>query len=206
MSCPCSHAGSHDDDCELPSLLPSIDLPRVRCLNAAAAPAGAAARVLRPLADRRERAAAACLRSNAGDSELLLHIPFNSAVQVRALCFGGLRDGSAPARASLWVNREELDFAAAADVPPVQELELVEDESSDAWYPLRATRFSGVTSLALLLSGTHGGGDESAVYFVGLKGVASGHTRQTVDAVYETRPQLADHAARADAGGGRLGI
>lgn len=203
--CGCGHADAHADDCEGASLFSAIDLPRVSCLNEAVP--GSCRGVLRPLAERARRDVPP-LRSQPGDADLLLVLPLTSVCRVKSLCVSGADDGTAPARARVWVNRPDLGWAEADAAPPTQELELPVDAAADAWHPLRAARFGAVSSLTLLLRGTHAGdGDSDAcVYFIGLKGVSTGLTRRVVEAVYETRPQLSDHPVRADAGGGRVGM
>jgi hypothetical protein len=191
---------SHEDGCEGASLLPSIDLPRVRCLNEQHV--GSCRVVFRALAERASRAGA--LRSNPGDADLLLTIPFTSPVRVKSVCVAG--DEALEAR--LFVDKEGLDFAGAAESAPAQALELPADPAAELWHTLRAARFQSVTCLTLLLRGGGTVSDDGAavVYFVGLKGAPTGHRRGVVQAVYEARAQLADHQARADAGGGRLGL
>jgi hypothetical protein len=209
-ACGCGHPDAHADDCEGASLFGCVDLPRVTCLNERVP--GSCRGVLRPLAERARRDAPP-LRSQPGDADLLLVLPLTSVCRVKSVCVSGADDGSAPRLLRVWANREDLGWAEAEATPPTQELELPVDAAADAWHALRAARFGAVSSLTLLLRGTHGGGGggdggdgASAVYFVGLKGASSGLTRRLVEAVYEARPQLSDHQARADAGGGRVGM
>jgi len=202
--CGCGHPDAHADDCEGASLFSSIDLPRVRCLNEAAP--GSVLRVLRPLAARAARDVEP-LRSNVGDTELLLVLPLTSVCRIKSVCVSGGADGTAPTSATLWANRDDMDFTEAETCAPTQTLELPLDATADVWHPLRAAKWGAVHSLSLLLRGTHdASADASCVFFVGLKGVATGMTRRVVEAVYEARPQLSDHTARADAGAGRVGM
>lgn len=134
MSC------QHDHDCGAQecagafSLYRHVDLQRVRCLNEAP-PGGAAPRVFRPWEQRRAAAAAGpALRSDPDDPELLIHVPFDGAVKLRAIVVVGGAEasaegggGAAPDRLRVFVNREGLDFAEAAAAAPAQEWELQED-------------------------------------------------------------------------------
>jgi hypothetical protein len=69
----------------------------------------------------------------------------------------------------------------------------------------RATKFSNVHCLTLFFTETFGGGS-AVLHYVGFKGVSTGARRGVVDAVYESKPQMSDHAARAGAGSGTLGL
>lgn len=202
-ACGCGHPDAHADDCEGASLFSSIDLPRVRCLNEA--DPGACRRVFKPLADRESRAGAP-LASQSGDTDLLLVVPFTNTVRLKSLCISGDEDGSTPSSVKVFVNRDDMDFAMAEEATPTQEFELPEDPSASLWHPVRAAKFGSVTSLALLFRGTHGDADASNLWFVGMKGVATGLVRRPVEAVYEARAQLSDHEVRADAGGGKMGM
>jgi len=51
-----------------------------------------------------------CLESNEGDPELLLYIPFNSAVKMKSITMIGGEDGTSPAIVKLFVNVENPDF------------------------------------------------------------------------------------------------
>ena len=194
---------AHADDCEGGSLRAAIDVDRVTCANEAVRDRCRA--VLKPLDARRDHAPERTLFSNAGDRELLLTIPFTSPCRVRSLCVSGPA-GAAPGRVRLHVNRDDLDLSCAGDAPPAQEVTLPLDADAELWHPLRAVKFGAVTSLTLHLDGVAGGGegdDASAVWFVGLKGTASGLRRGAVAHVFDERAMPADHPqTRATAGGG----
>lgn len=184
---------AHDHDCEATdcgvaySLYKRISTDQVRCLNEAVA--GSCRNVLRPWHTRLEPVAQP-LRSNPDDDEqeLLLHIPFDGAVKLKAIAVIGGPGGSCPMRMKAYTNRDNLDFAAVATMPAVQEWELVEDTAGVMEYPTQVAKFSGVHSLDLLLSGTVGGLDAIEVAFIGLKGEFAERRRQAVEAVYEARP------------------
>lgn len=201
-SCACG-PDAHVDDCEGGSLRGAVDLDRVTCANEAVR--GRCRAVFKPLDARRDHADERTLTSCAGDRELLLTIPFTSPCRVRSVCVSGPA-GAQPGSARLFVNRDDLDLASAGDAAPAQELALPLDAYAELWHPLRAVKFGAVSTLVVHLDGVAGGGgdgDASAVWFVGLKGTASGLRRGAVTAVYEARAMPADHpAARATAGGG----
>ena len=50
------------------------------------------------------------LESNKGDPELLIYIPFNSAVKMKSMTMIGGEEGTSPAIIKLFVNKEHPDF------------------------------------------------------------------------------------------------
>ncbi|EFJ42720.1 hypothetical protein VOLCADRAFT_97170 [Volvox carteri f. nagariensis] len=95
-----------------------------------------------------------------------------------------------------FVNRDDLDFGAVSRMTPVQEWELVADGDPRGVieYPVQVSRFTGVHSLDLHLSGASGGSETEAVEvtFLGLKGEFAERRRQAVETVYESRPVPGD--------------
>ncbi|GFR49844.1 hypothetical protein Agub_g11741 [Astrephomene gubernaculifera] len=196
---------AHDHDCESAdcgvaySLYKHISTDQVRCLNEQVV--GSCRTVLRPWSDRLQPPPApGPLRSNPDDEEqeLLLHIPFDGAVKLKAISLiSAGPPGTAPARMRAFVNRDDLDFAGAASLPPVQEWELAPDGDVRGVieYPTQVARFTGVHCLDLLISGAGAGAGSEAVvevHFLGLKGEFAERRRQAVEAVYEARPVPGD--------------
>ena len=105
---------------------------QVSCLNEATA--GSAKHVFRSWTERLEDPAVP-LDSNEDDAELLITIPFNGAVKVKAISIIGGDDGSSPARLKAYTNRHDLDFAAVADMAPVQAWDLQEQQQASMEYP-----------------------------------------------------------------------
>lgn len=105
---------------------------QVVCLNEANA--GSAKHVFRSWAERLEDPAVP-LDSNEDDAELLITIPFNGAVKVKAVSVIGGSDGSSPSRLRAYTNRNDLDFAAVADMAPVQAWDLQEHQQASMEYP-----------------------------------------------------------------------
>ncbi|KAG2499739.1 hypothetical protein HYH03_002672 [Edaphochlamys debaryana] len=188
---------AHDHDCEASdcgvaySLYKHVAVEQVRCLNEATP--GSCRSVLRPWHERLRDSPDGPLRSNEDDDEqeLLLHIPFDGAVKLKAISLISRgAPGTAPSRMAAFVNRDDLDFSTAASLPPVQEWELSPDGDPRGIieYPTQASRFTGVHSLDLLLSGASAGAVHVEVAFLGLKGEFTERKRQAVEAVYEARP------------------
>jgi len=175
-------------------LLRAIDAGGVSCLNEAVA--GSAAGVLKAHCSRADKGRWLDSAGGGGEGggDLLLSIPFSSTVQLRALCVSAA-PGAAPARARLWANAPDLDFAAAEERAPAADVALGgPDEAADVWHALRAAKFNNLSSLQILLVGG-GGAGATRVFFVGLRADVVGGRRGVVHATYESQAQRADHAA-----------
>jgi hypothetical protein len=60
------------------------------------------------------------LESNQGDPELLIYIPFNSAVKMKSMTMIGGEDGTSPAIIKLYANIEHPDFDLIEGSTPTQ--------------------------------------------------------------------------------------
>jgi len=78
------------------------------------------------------------LDSNEDDAELLITIPFNGAVKIKAISIIGGSDGSSPSRLKAYTNRHDLDFAAVTDMAPVQAWDLQEQQQASMEYPTQS--------------------------------------------------------------------
>jgi hypothetical protein len=105
--------------------------------------------------------------------------------------------GESPTRLKVWINRGDIDFALASDLPALQEWSLVEDPTASMEYQTRAAKFQCVSSLTLLLSGD---GDALCISFVGLRGQADPRSSRDALAtvVYETMGRPTDHKVPDD--------
>ncbi|RLN93157.1 hypothetical protein BBJ28_00008434 [Nothophytophthora sp. Chile5] len=174
------HSHDHDDveDANGDSLYPFIDTSKLRVLNAQ--DPQAAAHPFKPFHERHDRSR--FLASNDDDPELLLFIPFT--------------------------NRDDIDFSSANELPAQQTLNLAEDQSANIDYPLqrlppfttlcfccRVRKFQGVSSITLFVEDSFGG-DETRIYYIGLKGESNKWRHGVVECVYEARPQPADHKVK----------
>ena len=106
---------------------------------------------------------------------------------------------------ALFVNRNDVDFSSAADMPAAQDVELLEDIEAQyaADYPLKQHKFSGVESITIFVADSFGG-DLSRISFLGFKGTGTGiNYRDQAEIVYESRAQLKDHKTPAAEQGAR---
>ncbi|CAG9465184.1 unnamed protein product [Pedinophyceae sp. YPF-701] len=186
----------HDHDCEEAdcgpqySLYEHIDTGHVRCLNEAVP--GSCKGVFRPWHTRGDTDHV--LESNDDDPELLLHIPFNGQVTLKAICVVGGGDGASPAKMRLITNREDVDFTSAADIAPQQEFDMIEDLRGVVEYPTQLTKFKGVHHLCIHFPAALAG-DRTQITFIGLKGEFQQRRREAVQAVYESQPMPEDNKA-----------
>eukprot|EP00873_Tetraselmis_striata_P000666 jgi/Tetstr1/420930/TSEL_011991.t1 len=186
----------HDHDCEAEDCAPQwslykyVDTPQVSCLNEAVP--NSCRNVFKPWHQRTEPTVPP-LASNEDDCELLLHIPFTGDVKLSSICVIGGSDGSGPAKMRAFINRNDLDFAMAESMAPVQEWELLDNAAGHIEYPTKVAKFINVHSLTLHFPECFEG-DVTCIQFLGLKGEYKEAKRQAVTAVYESRAMPEDHA------------
>lgn len=189
------HGHDHDDhdhskpeDAEGDSLYPYIDIPKLRCLNAEEAqhvhfP-------FKPHYDRRDREK--FLDSQEDDPELILFIPFTEAVSIRSICISGGQEGTSPKEIKLFANRDDIDFSNASDLPGLQKIELAEDFLAEIDYPVQQRKFQGVSNITVFIPECFAG-DQTRVYYIGLKGESKKWKHGVVECVYESQAQRSDH-------------
>ena len=119
---------------------------QVACLNEAVA--GSAKNVFRAWSQRLQ-VPDTPLDSNEDDAELLVTIPFNGAVKIKAISVIGGSDGASPSRLRAYTNRNDLDFATVADMAPIQAWDLQEQQQASLEYP---TQYALVRLMSLLVA------------------------------------------------------
>ncbi|KAG2833082.1 hypothetical protein PC129_g4607 [Phytophthora cactorum] len=153
-----------------------------------------AAHPFKPFHERQDRSR--FLASNDDDPEMIMFIPFTEAVSIKSICISGSAgDGTHPKAVKLFTNREDIDFSNANELPAQQKLDLAEDDTANIDYPLQVRKFQGVSSLTLFIEDSYGG-DETKIYYIGLKGENKKWRHGVVECVYEARPQPADHKVK----------
>eukprot|EP00518_Triparma_eleuthera_P020617 CAMPEP_0197570766 /NCGR_PEP_ID=MMETSP1320-20131121/41292_1 /TAXON_ID=91990 /ORGANISM="Bolidomonas sp., Strain RCC2347" /LENGTH=198 /DNA_ID=CAMNT_0043133219 /DNA_START=118 /DNA_END=710 /DNA_ORIENTATION=- len=193
-ACNCGMGGGHSHDSSLDdesttNLRSYIDMSSVHALNESEA--GSCKLVFKDYKSRNQPLPN--MKSNEDDPELILHVPFTQAVKVQSVCISGGLGGKAPTEAKVWVDRDDIDFSNAEDLPPAQTLSLVDPDqhlqfgAGSLDYPLRASKFQAASSLTFFFPDSFGG-DRTVITYVGFKGIAMNMRRGVVDAVYEARP------------------
>jgi PITH domain len=100
-----------------------------------------------------------------------------------------------------FVNRADVDFALAAELPPAGSWTLAEDAEASLEYPTRGRAFAVVSSVTLYFP-ANGGAPTQQLCFVGLRGTGDASVSRELasNIVYETAPQPADHKVGAFGG------
>lgn len=105
------------------------------------------------------------------DPELLISIPFNDAVKLKAISiFSGVSPSQAPKNIKLFVNHTQMDFADAERETPAQEIELKSDDVKGNKVELRFVRFQSVRSLHILISDNQEGEETTRIDSIDLYG------------------------------------
>ncbi|KAF2722572.1 DUF1000-domain-containing protein [Polychaeton citri CBS 116435] len=144
------------------------------------------------------------LKSDA-DEQLLMHIPFTGQIRLHSILIRTSATDSAPQTLKVYVNRDNLDFATASDLPPTQELSI--PQSNDiSEIPVKRALFNTVRSLDLFFEDnwSQGEEDETRVSYLGFKGEWMKLSREPVNFIYEAAANPGDHKL-ASGVGERLG-
>ena len=116
--------------------------------------------------------------SNDGDTDLVIHIPFSSQVNIKSMIIIGGEDDMCPAKIKIFVNKKEseIDFDLKEENCE-QEINCVENPDGKLKYFLKANKFHSVWSLTLVVTNNFGA-DNTRFYYIGFEGVSS-HKRKT---------------------------
>lgn len=124
-------------------------------------------------------------------SNFRLSTRFTGQVKLHSILIRTSPSDSAPRTLNLFINRDDLDFAAAEDTKPVQTLEL--SQTSDIQdIPVRRALFGKVQRLVLFFSDNFGD-DVSRISYIGFKGEWTQLGRAPTNIIYEAAAQPGDH-------------
>lgn len=134
---------------------------------------------------------------------------FTGQIKLHSLLIRTSNSDSAPRTLKLFINRDDLDFSTASELPPVQELHL--SRTSDVQdIPVQRAKFGRVQNITLFFADNHGDGEEdmTRISYLGFKGewMKLGGAPQEI--LYEAAANPADHALKGTASlgmGSRLG-
>ncbi|KAI0646746.1 DUF1000-domain-containing protein [Trametes meyenii] len=155
------------------SLLEYLDLSQLTCLNESEE------HTLKSIvADKKRNSGSAHVLSDA-DEQLLLSIPFNQTVKIRAIVLHTANAAQGPRTVRLVTNKPAVSFDDVEDAAGVvQELELSgEDVREGRKVPLRFVRFQSVNSLHIFVVSNQGGEDETRIDAIDIFGVPLQGTR-----------------------------
>ena len=89
------------------------------------------------------------LKSDDDDPQLVIKIPFATEVKVKSINLIGGTEGTHPKKLHIYCNPPTVDFSTLEDLKPTQTLDLVENLNGDIDFPLKISKFSNVSSMAL---------------------------------------------------------
>ena len=135
------------------------------------------------------------LESNPGDPELLIYIPFNSAVKMKSLTMIGGEDGTSPAIIKVFVNKENPDFDLIEGSTPTQEFECIENPDGELSYQLRPSKFNNVFSITIIVTRNYSG-DTSKIYYLGFTGVRTNKKKMILLGNFELKPMIDGTSAK----------
>jgi hypothetical protein len=194
------HSHDHDHGDELGvSLRKYVNMEGVQCRNEVEFGSG---KLVLKLHEERLTSTPS-VQSPDGDPELLFFIPFTEAVSVQSIT---VRNGSensdtvSPRTIKLFVDRDDLDFETARELPPAATLELLPPEHGSPEgtidYPLRpASKFANIASISVFVVDNYDASGESGteITYIGFKGKGMGVRRKAVETVYEAQGMPQDH-------------
>ncbi|KAM6476548.1 translation protein [Trichoderma sp. SZMC 28011] len=131
------------------------------------------------------------------DEQLLMTVPFTAQVKLHSILIRTSPSLSAPKTLQLFINRDDIDFAAAEEASPVQTLEL--SQTSDIQeIPVKRSLFGSVHRLVLFFVDNFGEGDEdvSRISYLGFKGEWTRLGKAPTNILYEAAAQPGDHQVK----------
>jgi len=150
------------------SLLGHLDPSQINCLNESNE------HNLKSLLTSKSTTSPSYLLSDS-DGQLLLSIPFNQTVRIRAIVFKTSNVSQGPRRIKLLINRPSLGFEDVEDADEkqfAQVLEVTEDQLREGKrILLRFVKFQSVNSLHIFVSSNQGDEDETRIDSLDIFGI-----------------------------------
>lgn len=124
----------------------------------------------------------------------LTYISFTAQIKLHSILIRTSPSASAPKTLHLFINRDDLDFAAAEESDPVQTLELSQTGDLQE-IPVKRALFGKVQRLVLFFADNFGDGDEDVtrISYIGFKGEWTQLGRAPANIIYEAAANPGDH-------------
>ena len=167
-------------------LFGDIDTVNVRCLNE-----DEEHTVLHALKPHDQRTDTTKWLESDADEQLIIKIPFKGSVKLKSFSLGSGPGPYGPLKMKAFINREDVDFDNANDLPAVQEWELPPNNPVDAHHMFKVARFGQVRHLTLFIETNHGE-DTTQITYHNFKGIFTEIQTGPVIAVYESKPLPGD--------------
>ncbi|KAI0782267.1 DUF1000-domain-containing protein [Abortiporus biennis] len=190
----CSDGHNHDipeSEGFRDNLFSKIDRQNVVALNVENRPGSD---VIKPWSDRLDEQV--YIESDA-DDQIIIRIPFTGSVKLRALLLKAGPTDQTPAKVAIYGNLENTDFSDIVDIKPTQEFNVAEGRDVGEYHVMPA-KFPNVTSVTLFFPASQGA-ETTRIYYIGFLGQWSERKSEPLIAVYESKPNLADHPKLAEA-------
>ncbi|KCV69287.1 hypothetical protein H696_03721 [Fonticula alba] len=129
------------------------------------------------------------------DDQMLVYIPFLGGVTLKGFSLVGGDDGQCPSKVKLFINRSDIDFQMAEELPPAQEFHILNKPGQVIEYQTRISKFQNVESLTMFFAASHGA-PETSLSYIGLKGDFRPLNRRTIITMYEAAANPADHPVK----------
>jgi len=168
------------------SLHGQIDFPNVVALNSTNATPGRV--VFKQHSEREDELV--YVESDA-DDQIIFRVPFTASVKLKSIMIKTGPGEHTAERVLLFPNDDNLDFSDVQDKKPAQELECPQVREA-VEYPVKAAKFSSCRSISIFFPSAVAG-DTTRIYYIGFYGEWQPLQDKPVIAVYESKPQLADH-------------
>ncbi|KAL8731300.1 MAG: hypothetical protein Q9166_003524 [cf. Caloplaca sp. 2 TL-2023] len=187
------HGHGHDHSNEIEPALQTliwkqIDFESIRTLNESEPDQGAKI-VEKTWPQRLNREP--MLESDA-DEQLLMFVPFTGVLKLHSLLIRSSVASSAPKTLKLFLNRDDLDFSTASDLPPTQTLEMSQTSEIQE-LPVKRTSFGNTYNLNLFFEDNFGDDVTTRIYWIGFKGEFMNLSREPVEVLYEKAANPKDH-------------
>jgi hypothetical protein len=131
--------------------------------------------------------------------ETLTTPSFAGTVKLHSILLRSSSTSSAPRTLKLFINRLDVDFGLAADLQPLQTLELSQtSEVQDI--PVKRSAFGNVYSLTLFFEDNFGE-DATEIYYLAFKGEFTKLNREPIEVFYEAAANPKDHTMIVGVGG-----
>ena len=135
---------------------------------------------------------------------------FAGVVKLHAVLIRSSTSATSPRTLKIYRNQEDLDFSAATDTSPTQEL-AVSQTNEVQEIPVKRSLFGNTYSLTLFFEDNYGD-DISEIFWLGFKGEFAQLNREPFEVLYEKAANPKDHemvagiGERGALGGGRHGM
>ncbi|KAI1107380.1 DUF1000 domain protein [Jackrogersella minutella] len=126
------------------------------------------------------------------DEQILINIPFTGQVKLHSIQIRSSPSDSAPRTLKVFINRDDVDFGLAEQLPPTQTFELSQTSEVQE-LPVKRALFGKVQRLALFFEDNFGD-DLSRLSYLGFKGEWMRLGRAPAHILYEAAPNPNDHA------------